>query len=163
DLADGGGSRRVAPDGQQQLVLGGGDTGSQRELLAPVQEPAHGVAELEQAAVVLIRERRRHVVVRYHFWSWSPPPAGLSSWPRWPSPSPRPSPSAPGVPSAPRGPSSSPAAPSVRSWARSCPCLPASARSCWPRARRRGWRPPSGLRWRRWCSPSSCCSSSSPP
>src|SRR5438105_3710587 len=64
-LADGGRPRGMPPDGEQQLVLGGGHVRRQGQVLAPVEEAAHGVPELEQMGVVRVGERRKHLVVRY--------------------------------------------------------------------------------------------------
>lgn len=47
----------MAPDGEQELVLGGGETRGVGLLLAPPLEPAQSVAEVEEPVVVVIGQR----------------------------------------------------------------------------------------------------------
>ena len=56
-LTDRRGTTAVAPDREQQLVLGGRDAGVDRLLLAPVQEAPQPVPEGEETGVVGVGER----------------------------------------------------------------------------------------------------------
>jgi len=47
---------RVAPDGQEELVLGRGEAHRGRLFLAPSQKPAETGAKLEESAVLGVRE-----------------------------------------------------------------------------------------------------------
>ena len=66
DIADRGtGWIWMAPDGKQQLVLGGRQILRARLLRAPAQEPSQASPELEQTPVVGIDEGTVHIVARY--------------------------------------------------------------------------------------------------
>ena len=55
DVSDrGGGAGRVAADGEQELMLGGGDPARGGLLLAPVEELAESGAQLQQPPVVRV-------------------------------------------------------------------------------------------------------------
>jgi nucleotide-binding universal stress UspA family protein len=58
----------VAPNGEEQLVLCRGETDRLRLLLAPPLEASEAVAEVQEAAVVVIgqREGDSHIVTRYN-------------------------------------------------------------------------------------------------
>src|SRR5581483_8291515 len=57
---------RVSPDGEEQLVLGRGEAGGDRLLLAPPEEPPQPGSQTEEALVVLVGHgsARRHNVYR---------------------------------------------------------------------------------------------------
>ena len=67
DITDGR-SARVAPDGEEQLMLWSGEADCLSLLFAPSQERAETVAEVEQAPEVLVGESRFpiHIVTRYY-------------------------------------------------------------------------------------------------
>lgn len=66
DISDGGtGWIWVALDGEQELVLGGGQVLRACLLRAPAQEASQAGPELEQALVVGIGEMALHIVARY--------------------------------------------------------------------------------------------------
>ena len=61
DVPDRRGAGRVPPDREEELVLRRCDAGRDRLLLAPVQEAAELVAKRQQARVVGVGERSRHI------------------------------------------------------------------------------------------------------
>ncbi len=63
-VPDGGCSAWMSADGEEQLMLGGGDPSLEGVLLTPVEKAPQAVAEHEQLLVVRIRQVTRHLVLR---------------------------------------------------------------------------------------------------